>query len=421
MSISHRLPYEWLVGLRYTRAGKRGRRQRFISFISFISIAGIGLGVGALIVVLSVMNGFQKEVAGRMLSILPHIEVFDARGAMPDWEQVRAESFANPAVRAAAPFTEAQAMLVFDDVLKPALIRGIAPAQEQAVSGLAGHMKAGSLAALRDGSHAMVLGSELARALGVVVGDRVGVAVAQGDALDQGSMPRVQPFTVAGIFSAGHFEYDSALAFVALGDGEALANASAPAGLRLRIADPFQADTVVRQLAASMTGDVRLRSWTSLNATWFAAVASQKRMMFIILALIIAVAAFNLVSTLVMTVNDKRADIAILRTIGASPRSIMKIFIVQGTLTGIAGAGIGVLLGVLFALNLDHIVPLIERALGTHILNPEIYFISNVPSDVQWTDVGLIALVSVGLAFFATIYPSWSAARVRPAEGLRYE
>jgi lipoprotein-releasing system permease protein len=231
----------------------------------------------------------------------------------------------------------------------------------------------------------------------------------------------VQPFTVAGIFSAGHFEYDSALAFVALADGEALAGADAPAGLRLRIADPFQADAVVRQLAASMTSDVRLRSWTALNATWFAAVASQKRMMFIILALIIAVAAFNLVSTLVMTVNDKRADIAILRTIGASPRSIMKIFIVQGTLTGIAGAGIGVLLGVLFALNLDHIVPLIERALGTRILNPEIYFISNVPSDVQWTDVAAIACVSVALAFVATIYPSWSAARVRPAEGLRYE
>ncbi|TFW19026.1 lipoprotein-releasing ABC transporter permease subunit [Massilia arenosa] len=421
MRLSHKLPYEWLVGWRYTRAGKRGRRQRFISFISFISIAGIGLGVAALIVVLSVMNGFQKEVAGRMLSILAHVEVTDARGSMPYWEQARAEVLRHPEVKAAAPFMETEGMLVSGDVLKPALVRGILPAAERGVSELAARVKSGSLDALRTGAHQIVLGRELAKSLDVSLGDTVGVAIAQGDALGEGSMPRVQPFTVAGIFDAGHYEYDSTLAFVALDDGEALAGLSAPSGIRLRLADPFRAVPVARALAQNMTGDVRLVPWTLLNATWFAAVASQKRMMFIILALIMAVAAFNLVSTLVMTVTDKKADIAILRTIGASPRSIMKIFVVQGTLTGLMGAGTGVLLGVLFALNIGTIVPAIESALGMHILNPEIYFISTVPSDVHWGDVAAIAGVSIALAFLSTLYPSWSAARVNPAEGLRYE
>ncbi|HZX25567.1 MAG TPA: lipoprotein-releasing ABC transporter permease subunit [Telluria sp.] len=421
MSLSHKLPYEWLVGWRYTRAGKRGRRQRFISFISFISIAGIALGVAALIVVLSVMNGFQQEVAGRMLSILAHVEVFDVNGTMPQWEDVRAAALKHPEVRAAAPFVQAQGLLVNGDVLRPVLIRGILPADEPKVSGLAQRMRSGSLAALAPGAHQIVVGRELAKALDVNIGDRIGVAVAQGEVMGQGSLPRVQPFTVAGIFDAGHYEYDSGLAFVHLQDGMQLQEQSAPSGVRLRLADPFRAPDVARELARNLYPDARVLPWTALNATWFAAVASQKHMMFIILALIIAVAAFNLVSTLVMTVTDKKADIAILRTLGASPRSVMKIFVVQGTLTGALGAGLGVLLGVLFAMNLDVIVPLIERALGTHLLNPEIYFISTVPSDVHWGDVGAIAAVSVALAFFSTIYPSWSAARINPAEGLRYE
>ena len=421
MGIANKLPYEWLVGLRYTRSGKRGRRQRFISFISFISIAGIGLGVAALIVVLSVMNGFQKEVSGRMLAILAHVEVFDASGAMPGWRESAREALANPQVRAAAPFVEAQGMLLRDDTMRPAAIRGIVPSEEAKVSAVAAQVKSGSLDALQPGSMTVALGRELARTLGVGLGDTVGIAVAQGDAMQEGAMPRVRAFRVAAIFQAGHFEYDSALAFVSMEDAQVLAGQVAPSGLRLKLAEPLDALPVARELAQSMSGNIWLRPWTAVNATWFAAVASQKRMMFIILGLIIAVAAFNLVSTLVMTVTDKRADIAIMRTLGASPRSIMKIFIVQGTLTGAMGALAGVALGVLLALNLDVVVPAIESMLAAQILNPEIYFISSVPSDVHWDDVGSIAAVSIALAFLSTLYPSWSAARVNPAEGLRYE
>ncbi|HEU4852863.1 MAG TPA: lipoprotein-releasing ABC transporter permease subunit [Telluria sp.] len=421
MGITNTLPFEWLVGLRYTRAGKRGRRQRFISFISFISIAGISLGVAALIVVLSVMNGFQKEVAGRMLAILAHVEVFEGSGAMPNWRESKQEALTNPQVKAAAPFVEAQGMLLRDDIMRPVAIRGIAPADEAKVSDVAAQVKSGRLSDLVPGAMKVALGRELARTLGVDLGDTVGIAVAQGEALQEGAMPRVRAFKVAAIFQAGHFEYDSALAFVNLEDAQALAGLPAPSGLRLKLADPMQALPVARELAQSMSGDIWLRPWTALNATWFAAVASQKRMMFIILGLIIAVAAFNLVSTLVMTVTDKRADIAIMRTLGASPRSIMKIFIVQGTLTGAMGALAGVALGVLLALNLDVVVPAIERLVGAQILNPEIYFISSVPSDLHWDDVGSIAAVSVALAFLSTLYPSWSAARANPAQGLRYE
>ena len=421
MGIANKLPYEWLVGLRYTRAGKRGRRQRFISFISFISIAGISLGVAALIVVLSVMNGFQKEVAGRMLSILAHVEVFDSRGAMPAWREAEREALANPAVRAAAPFVEAQGMLIRDDTMRPVAIRGVEPQAESKVSSVASQVRSGRLDALQPGAMKAAIGKELARTLGVDIGDTVGIAVAQGESLQEGAMPRMRPFEVAAIFQAGHYEYDSGLVFINMEDAQALADLPAPSGVRLRLADPMQALPVARELVQTMSGDIWLRPWTSVNSTWFAAVASQKRMMFIILALIIAVAAFNLVSTLVMTVTDKRSDIAILRTIGASPRSIMKIFIVQGTLTGAMGALAGVLLGVLLALNLDVVVPAIESLLGAPILNPEIYFISTVPSDLHWEDVGAIAAVSVTLAFLSTLYPSWSAARVRPAEGLRYE
>jgi lipoprotein-releasing system permease protein len=421
MGIANKLPYEWLVGLRYTRAGKRGRRQRFISFISFISVAGIGLGVAALIVVLSVMNGFQKEVAGRMLGILAHVEVFDSSGAMPGWRGAAREALANPQVRAVAPFVEAQGMLLRDDTMRPAAIRGIAPAEEVQVSAVAAQVKAGRLDALQPGSMKVALGRELARSLGVDLGDTVGIAVAQGEALQEGAIPRVRAFQVAAIFQAGHFEYDSALAFVNIEDAQMLAGLPAPSGLRLKLADPMNALPVARELAQTMSGDIWLRPWTALNATWFAAVASQKRMMFIILGLIIAVAAFNLVSTLVMTVTDKRADIAIMRTLGASPRSVMKIFIVQGTLTGAMGALAGVAMGVLLALNLDVVVPAIESLLGAQILNPEIYFISTVPSDLHWDDVASITAVSVALAFVSTLYPSWSAARVNPAEGLRYE
>jgi lipoprotein-releasing system permease protein len=421
MSIIHKLPYEWIVGLRYTRAGKRSGRNSFISFISLISVAGIALGVAALIVVLSVMNGFQKEVTDRMLSVLAHIEVFDARGGMPNWEQARKEAFLNPAVKGAAPFVETQGMLLRDGVMRPTVIRGVLPAEEGKVSEVATKVTRGKFSDLTPGSFNIVLGYALAGALGVNVGDKLTMALAQAQTTPAGVLPRMRSFTVVGIFEAGHFEFDSGLAFINMDDAEKMERLDAPSGLRLRIEDMHQAREVALELKRSMSGDLIMRDWTRQNANWFAAVQTEKKMMFIILTLIIAVAAFNLVSTLVMTVTDKQADIAILRTLGASPRSIMKIFMIQGALVGLIGTAAGVAAGVLVAINIDVIVPFIEHLLGVQFLSKDIYLISSVPSDMRWADVGKIGVVAVILAFVATIYPSFAASRVKPAEALRYE
>jgi lipoprotein-releasing system permease protein len=423
MSLIDKLPYEWAVGIRYTRAGKRSARNSFISFISLISVSGIALGVTALIVVLSVMNGFQKEVTDRMLSVVAHIEVYDERGAMPNWQYAISEAFKNPAVKGGAPFAETQGMLMSDGVMKPAVLRGVLPAEESKVSDVPRSMvkNQGSFDALRAGQFNIVLGIELAKSLALKVGDKVTLAVAPGDAASAGSAPRMINFTLVGIFEVGHFEFDSGLAFVHMDDAMAIANMPAPAGVRLRLADLHQAPAVARELALTMPGSLLLRDWSKHNPTWFAAVQSQKKMMFIILTLIIAVAAFNLVATLAMTVTDKQADIAILRTLGASPRSIMKIFMIQGALVGIIGTVAGVSMGVLLALNIDVIIPFIERAFGMQFISKEIYFISALPSDLRWPDVFVIAAVSIGLAFIATLYPSFAASRVKPAEALRYE
>ncbi|MFC0251771.1 lipoprotein-releasing ABC transporter permease subunit [Massilia consociata] len=433
MSITHKLPYEWQVGLRYTRAGKRSGRNSFISFISMASVAGIALGVAALIVVLSVMNGFQKEVTARMLSVLAHVEVFDVRGEMPGWRSASAEALRHPEVRAAAPFVETQAMLLSDGVMKPVLLRGVAPEQEAKVSDVGKQMREGRFDALQPGSYNIVIGRALAKSLDVAVGDRITLLMASGGVPGQdaaagadagavaNTMPRTRPLTVAGIFEAGHFEFDSSLAFTSIDDAQQLTGMQAPSGLRLRLGDMHQAPRVAAELQQGMTGELFVRDWSKVNAVWFAAVQSQKRMMFIILTMIVAVAAFNLVSTLVMTVRDKQADIAILRTIGASPRSIMKIFMVQGTLVGLLGAALGVLLGVLVALNIDVIIPFMERSFGVQFLSEEVYLISEIPSELRWGDVGWIGGVAVLLSFVATLYPSWSASRVKPAEALRYE
>ncbi|HEX8788040.1 MAG TPA: lipoprotein-releasing ABC transporter permease subunit [Telluria sp.] len=421
MSIIHKLPYEWLVGLRYTRAGKRSSRNSFISFISLISVSGIALGVAALIVVLSVMNGFQKEVTDRMLSVLAHIEVFDASGSMPNWREAEKQAFQNPAVRGAAPFVETQGLLVREDTMKPAVIRGILPGEEHKVSDVAKQIRQGSLESLRPGEFNIVLGYQLAAQLGVGIGDKVNMLLAQGQTTPAGMVPRSRVFTVTGIFEAGHYEFDSSLAFINIDDAEKMVRIDAPSGLRLRVADMNQAPEVADELKRSMTGDLYVRDWSKLNANWFAAVQTEKRMMFIILTLIVAVAAFNLVSTLVMTVTDKQADIAILRTLGASPRSIMKIFMIQGALVGIMGTFAGIALGVVVALNIDVIVPFIEHLLHVQFLSKDIYLISEMPSDLRWPDVYKIGVVSVLLAFVATIYPSRAAARVKPAEALRYE
>ena len=377
--------------------------------------------MAALIVVLSVMNGFQKEVTDRMLSVLAHVEVFDNSGSMPDWRAEAAQAFKNPAVKGAAPFVETQGMLLRDDALRPAIVRGVLPEEEPNVSDVAGQTRMGSFKALQPGTFNIVLGIELARALRVNLGEKVTLMLAQGQVTPAGVLPRMRSFTVSGIFQAGHNEFDAGLAFINIEDGQRLLRLDGPSGLRLRLADMNQAPQVAAELKKSMPGDLWLRDWSKLNANWFAAVQTEKRMMFIILTLIIAVAAFNLVSTLVMTVTDKQADIAILRTLGASPRSIMKIFMIQGALVGILGTILGVGGGVLVAMNIDVIVPFIEHLLGVQFLSKDIYFISTVPSDLRWPDVSKIGVLAVILAFLATLYPSWWAARVKPAEALRYE
>lgn len=421
MSITHRLPYEWQVGLRYTRAGKRSGRNSFISFISLISVSGIALGVASLIVVLSVMNGFRKEVTDRMLSVLAHVEVIDTRGSMPEWQSAMKEAFKNPAVRGAAPFVQTQGMLLREGAMRPAVIRGVLPSEEPKVSDVASSVKQGSLNDLRAGEFNIVLGYALARSLGLNIGDKVTMALAQAQVTPAGMLPRMRSFTLVGIFEAGHYEFDSGMAFVHMEDAQKMERIAAPSGVRLRLADMHNAPQVADELQASMPGELLVRDWSKQNKTWFSAVQTEKKMMMIVMTLIITVAVFNLVSTLVMTVTDKQADIAILRTLGSSPKSIMKIFMIQGGLIGFLGTMAGVTMGVLVSLNIDVIVPFVERLMGVQILSSDIYLISALPSELRWPDVYGIGGIAVVLAFLATIYPSYAASRVRPAEALRYE
>ena len=415
------LPYEWLIGVRYLRAGRRSTRNSLLSFMSLASITGVGLGVAALIVVLSVMNGFQREVGARMVSVLSHIEVYDARGRMPDWRAVAAMAARNSAVRASAPFIELPGMLLDDDRMKPATLRGVLPAQEAQVAEFIQGANAAGFAALAPGAYNIVLGAELARELHVKTGEQVVLALPSQVSSLSNTMPRTKRFTVAGIFEIGHFEFDSGMAFIHLQDAEQLAQVDAPAGLRLRIADAELAPQVARALKNDLDGQFIVRDWTQRNATWFAALRSQKTMMFIILSLIVAVAAFNVVSMLVMSVADKRADVAILRTLGARPLSIMKIFMVQGLLSGLLGVMAGTTAGVLIAWNLSAAVAAFEHWFGVQLLAKNIYFISTVPSDLRWDDVAGVVAVAVALSFLSTLYPSWSATRSRPADALRHE
>ena len=415
------LSFEWLVGLRYTRAGRRSGRNGFISFISLISMAGIGLGVAAMIVVISVMNGFQKEVRDRMLSVISHIEVFDASGALPDWKSTALQVQKNTAVKGTAPYVDGQAMIIRDDVMRGVIIKGVLPEEEPKVSEVASKIKYGKWTDLRPGEFNIVLGSALANSLRVRIGDKITLAAPEGQMTPAGVVPRLKAFTVVGIFEAGHFEYDSGMAFMQLEDAEKFFRMNSPSGLRLRIQDMLKAPQVALELSRSLSGDLLIRDWSQQNKVYFAAVKAEKTMMFIILTLIIAVAAFNLVSTLVMTVTEKQADIAILRTLGAAPSSIMKIFVIQGSIVGCLGTMLGVAVGVLISVNIDVIVPFIESILGIQLLSKEVYVISKLPSDVQLFDVVTIGGVALVLAMLATIYPSWRASRVKPAEALRYE
>ncbi len=417
-----RLPYELTIGWRYTRAGRATRRNGFISFISGVSMLGIALGVAALIIVLSVMNGFQKEVRDRMLGVVSHIEVFAPGGqALLDVNKTLAEAKTHPQVVGAAPFVAAQALVARGEEMKGAMVRGIDPAREPEVTDVATGAQAAVLAQLVPGEFGVVLGGELARSMGVVKGDRVTLIAPSGQVTPAGVVPRLKQMTVVGTFDSGHYEYDSALVFVHWEDAAKIFRLEGPTGVRLKLKDLHQAREVAQELSHTLSGDLLLRDWTRQNRTWFAAVQVEKRMMFIILTLIVAVAAFNLVSTLVMTVTDKRADIAILRTLGASPASIMGIFVVQGAMVGVIGTLAGLLLGLGVAFNIDVIVPALERLLGASFLPQDIYLISRMPSDPQQSDIVPVAVIALIMAFVATLYPSWRASQVNPAEALRYE
>ena len=416
------IPYELALGWRYTRAGRATRRNGFISFISGVSMLGIALGVAALIIVLSVMNGFQKEVRDRMLSVVSHIEIFEpGNGALPDVNRIMGEVRRHPQVVGVAPFVAAQALLARGEDMKGVLVRGIDPAREPEVTDLAGVLKDTVLSRLQPGSFGIVLGGELARMLGVREGDVVTLIAPSGQVTPAGVVPRLKQMTVVGLFDSGHYEYDSALAMLHVDDAARIFRLEGPTGIRLKLKDLHEARTVVDELGPMITGRVLLRDWTRQNRTWFAAVQLEKRMMFIILTLIVAVAAFNLVSTLVMTVTDKRADIAILRTLGASPASIMGVFMVQGAMVGVIGTLAGLLLGLGVAFNIDVLVPALERLFQASFLPKDIYLISRMPSDPQSADILPVAVISLVLSFLATIYPSWRASRVNPAEALRYE
>lgn len=415
------LPFELFVGLRYTRAK---RRNHFISFISMTSMVGIALGVAALIVVLSVMNGFQHELRSRILGVASHLQITGPNNQLGDWQGLAGAVRNHEEVQASAPYIMAQGMLSFGQAVQGTIVRGVIPAEEDKVAEIGQHIRAGSFDALKPGGFGIVLGADLALALGVGVGDKVVVMAPQGQLTPTGMVPRLKQFKVVGIFQVGMYEYDSALALIHLDDAATLYRmGDKVSGLRLKLDDLDRAPRVAQQLTQQLGQEsgYYISDWTQQHANFFRAVQMEKRVMFVILTLIVAVAAFNIVSTLVMAVTDKRADIAILRTLGASPRSIMQIFIVQGALIGVIGTLMGVVGGVLLALNIETVVPFIEHLFGIQFLAKDVYYISDLPSELQWADVTVITSVSLVLSLLATLYPSWRAARTNPAEALRYE
>jgi lipoprotein-releasing system permease protein len=414
-------PYELIIGLRYTRAK---RRNHFISFISLISMGGMALGVAALIVVLSVMNGFQEELRSRILASISHVEIrgVGPGGGLADWKAVAEQVRNHPQVIGVAPYVEGQGLLAVGDNVRGVLVRGVDPELENSVADFNKHMKRGRFDELRPGEFGIILGADLASRLNIPVGERVMLVTPQAQVTPIGAMPRLKQFRVVGIFEFGLNDADGNLALINIADAQKIYQlGDAVSGVRLKLDDLFAAPRVARELAGKLRVDAQLRDWTSMNANFFRAVALEKKMMFIILTLIVAVAAFNIVSTLVMVVTDKQADIAILRTLGAPPSSIMKIFMVQGVLIGVIGTVLGVIGGTLLASNLGTVVPALERLLGTRLWDKNVYLISELPSQIQSSDVLMITVVSFVLALVATVYPSWRASRVQPAEALRYE
>jgi lipoprotein-releasing system permease protein len=412
-------PIELFVGLRYTRAK---RRNHFISFISLTSMVGIALGVTALITVLSVMNGFEEELRTRILGMASHASVGGANGRLEDWRVAAAEVERHPNVVGTAPFVRGETMLANAGRVSGAVVQGILPEVEPRVSEVDRHMKEGELGLLKAGEYNIILGQELAWTLGVRIGDPITVITPQAQFSPTGVLPRLRRFTLVGIFEVGMYEYDRGIAFIHLEDGARLFRLDdAVSGVRIKLDDLFAAPRIAQELADRLPPSLRIDNWTRQHANFFRAVKMEKRVMFIILTLIVAVAAFNIVSTLVMVVTDKQSDIAILRTLGATPLSIMGIFMVQGALIGMLGTLFGAVGGYLLATNLETIVPAIERAFDVHFMAPDVYYISDLPSKLVWTDFWQITGMAFVLSLLATLYPAWRASRTQPAEALRYE
>jgi lipoprotein-releasing system permease protein len=413
-------PLEILIGLRYTQAR---RRHRIISFISLISIVGIALGIAALITILSVMNGFGNEVRNSILSFISHVTIAEQNGQLKDWQALGERVKGSPHVRSYAPYVEGQALVARGKEVSGVMVRGILPEREKAVSDIAEKMDSGSLDALKPDEFGVVVGYYIALKLNLQVGSPVSLVVPQAQATPAGLLPRFKRFTVVGIFKSGNYQYDGGQVLINVDDAAKLYQMASGhvTGLRLKLDNVDAAPRVRNEIEQQIGFDYRVRDWTRENNAWFRALAIEKTAMFVILSLIVGVAMFNVVSTLIVVVNEKRSDIAILRTLGASPRSIMAIFMVQGSLIGVIGTFAGTVAGVLLALNVGNLVHALEWIFNTRFLAPEIYFLSDLPSDLQWGDVAIISGVSFALSLLSTLYPAWRASQTQPAEALRYE
>lgn len=411
-------PLELYIGLRYTRAK---RRNHFVSFISLTSMIGIALGVTTLITVLSVMNGFEQQLRERILGMVAHATIHGVGQSPEEWQGLVKRAEANPHVLGAAPYIQGEVMLTNAGRVSGSLIRGIVPAYEERVADIEDKMVVGDLETLQTGSYGIVLGRDLAQLLQADVGDKITMVTPEATLSVAGVLPRVKRFTVTGIFQSGMYEYDRAVAFINMNDAAKVFREPGISGIRLKFDDLLAAPWLAREVAAELPGHYSVRDWTVQHYNFFRAVRTEKTVMFVILTLIVAVAAFNIVSTLVMVVTDKQADIAILRTLGISPGSIMGIFMVQGAIIGVVGTILGVICGVALALNVETIVPFIEHLAGVQFLPGDVYPISEMPSDLRAQDVGRIAGIALLLSLLATLYPAWRASRTAPAEALRYE
>ena len=409
--------FETMIGLRYVRAQ---RRNHFISFISMSSMIGVALGVMALITVISVMNGFEKELKDRILGMASHAVIEELNG-LKDWQLVINNIKDHPEIVGAAPYFHAEGMLTKDKIVNGVIIRGILPHEETNVAIVAEKMIEGDLNDLKSTEFNIVLGAELARKLNLEIGDKVTLVAPQANFTPAGILPRLKRFTLIGIFEVGMHEFDGGLALIHMDDALRLFRKSNPTGIRLKTNNILKAPTISREIASQLSSKYWVIDWTQRHSNFFRALKTEKTVMFVILTLIVAVAAFNIISTLVMAVSDKQSDIAVLRTLGASPKSILKIFIIQGTIIGAIGILLGVIGGVWLASNIETLVPALENMLGYKFLSPDVYYISDLPSDMHWSDVILISVVSFVLCLFATIYPAFRAANTLPAEALRYE